>query len=141
MTEFYSEVRLVHMLMALASACLLFIQGLITMHYPDGFVFRSIRYLRYGTDTVLITAALMLTNIVQQYPFISGWLTVKLVLFLVYLCLGQILFYTARTIQQRYIFWSLALIMLLYVFSVAHTRHAGGVFSLGLGYADVVSVS
>jgi uncharacterized membrane protein SirB2 len=39
-----------------------------------------LRYLSYTIDTVLLTAALMLTAIVQQYPFVHAWLTVKVVL-------------------------------------------------------------
>lgn len=124
--------KLVHVLMALGSGSLLFIHGLILMRRPGGFVSDTLRYLRYGIDTVLITAALMLTNIVQQYPFINSWLSVKLLLLMVYLCLGQILLYTARTPQQRFIAWLLALVTLLYIFSVAKTHHGWGVFSPGL---------
>jgi uncharacterized membrane protein SirB2 len=140
-TEFYSEVRLVHMLMAVASGSLLFIQGLISMPHADGWVYKSMRYLRYGVDTVLITAALMLTNIVQQYPFINSWLSVKFVLLLVYLCLGQLLFYTAGSPQQRFTAWGMALLTLLYIFSVATTQQGWGVFNLGLGYAVDVTAS
>jgi uncharacterized membrane protein SirB2 len=140
-TEFYSEVRLVHMLMALASGSLLFIHGLIPMRHSVGLFSQWLRYLRYGVDSILITAALMLTNIVQQYPFINSWLSVKFVLLVVYLSLGQILFYTARSGQQRFIAWLLALITLLYIFSVATTQHEWGVFSLGLGYAGDIKAS
>ena len=37
----------------------------------------------YTIDTVLLTAALMLMTVVQQYPFIDAWLTVKVVLLFV----------------------------------------------------------
>lgn len=124
--------KLVHVLMGLASGSLLFIHGLILMRRPGGFVSYTLRYLRYGIDTALITAALMLTNIVQQYPFINSWLSVKLLLLMVYLCLGQILLYTARTPQQRLFAWLLALVTLLYIFSVAKTHDGWGVFSPGL---------
>jgi len=135
--EYYSEVKLVHMLMALASGSLLFIHGLILMRRPAGFVANALRYLRYGIDTILITAALMLTNIVQQYPFINSWLSVKLVLLMVYLGLGQILLYSAHSQQQRFIAWFLALLTLLYIFSVAETHHGWGVLSPVLGYAGI----
>ena len=42
-----------------------------------GHVQRRCASLSYTIDTVLLSAALMLATIVHQYPFVHGWLTVK----------------------------------------------------------------
>ena len=48
-----------------------------------------LRYLSYTIDTVLLTAALMLATILHQYPFVHAWLTVKVLLLVVYVVLGS----------------------------------------------------
>ena len=48
-----------------------------------------LRYLSYTIDTVLLTAALMLATMLHQYPFVHGWLTVKVLLLVVYVVLGS----------------------------------------------------
>lgn len=130
MIEFYDEVRQIHWLMAFASGGLLFIHGLIHLSQADNLLSTSVRYLRYGVDTVLITAALMLTNIVQQFPFIDAWLTVKFLLLMVYLFLSHITLYNTRNQRQYATVWGLALMTWLFIFSVAKTHQSGGIFSL-----------
>ena len=49
---------------------------------------RPVRYLSYTIDTLLLTAALMLMTIVGQYPFVYNWLTMKVMLVLLYIVLG-----------------------------------------------------
>jgi uncharacterized membrane protein SirB2 len=116
--------------MAFASGGLLFIHGLIHLSQPDNLLSTSVRYLRYGVDTVLITAALMLTNIVQQFPFIDAWLTVKFLLLMVYLFLSHITLYNTRNQRKYATVWGLALMTWLFIFSVAKTHQSWGIFSL-----------
>ena len=52
-------------------------------------MFAPLRYLSYTIDTVLLTAALMLATILHQYPFVHAWLTVKVLLLVVYIVLGS----------------------------------------------------
>jgi len=47
-----------------------------------------VRTLSYTIDTVLLTAAQMLTSIIQQYRFVDSWLTMKVLLLVVYIVLG-----------------------------------------------------
>jgi uncharacterized membrane protein SirB2 len=88
MIEFYAQIRLVHIGAVVASGVLFLLRGLalnLGANWPRA---AAIRYLSYTIDTVLLTAALMLMTIVQQYPFVQGWLTVKVLLLNVYIVLG-----------------------------------------------------
>ena len=49
---------------------------------------RPVRALSYAIDTTLLLAAVMLTTIVRQYPFIDAWITAKVLLLFVYVVLG-----------------------------------------------------
>jgi len=87
-----------------------------------------VRALSYTIDTVLLTAALMLTTIIQQYPFVDRWLTIKVLLLVAYIVLG----YRAlrgRTAQVRWA--SLAGAALIYgiIISVARAHDPLGLFA------------
>jgi uncharacterized membrane protein SirB2 len=81
-----------------------------------------VRYLSYTIDTVLLTAALMLMTIVRQYPFVHGWLTVKVTLLIVYIALGILAFRKGRTLKTRVGCWLAALAVYAFIYSVARAH-------------------
>ncbi len=96
--------------------------GRIAMSMP-------VKLTSYTVDTVLLTAALMLMTVVQQYPFIDPWLTVKVVLLAVYVGLGVAAFRFARTRAERAGLWAAALLVFLFIVSVARAHDALGIFA------------
>jgi uncharacterized membrane protein SirB2 len=88
-----------------------------------------LRYLTYTIDTVLLTAALMLVTILRQYPFVQAWLTVKVLLLVVYIVLGTFALKRAPTRQGRARFYFAALAVFLFIASVARAHHPLGIFS------------
>lgn len=89
------------------------------------------RYLSYTVDTVLLTAALMLMTIVHQYPFVHHWLTVKVVLLVVYVVLGSFALKRAKTRRARLGFYLAALLVFAFILSVARAHDPLGVFVTG----------
>ena len=109
------------------SGCLLFLRGLAgylgarwTMAWP-------LRWASYTIDTVLITAALMLVVIVHQYPFVHAWLTVKVLMLAVYIVLGSLALKRGSTRRVRVVCFVLAIIVYLFIISVARTHDPLGV--------------
>jgi uncharacterized membrane protein SirB2 len=130
MSEFYSEIRLVHIVAVLASGGLFFVRGLALFAGARSAALAApVRYIAYTIDTVLLTAALMLTTIVHQYPFVHGWLTVKVVLLVVYIVLGIIAFWKGRRSGVRVGAWLAALAVYAFIYSVARAHHPLGFFS------------
>lgn len=135
MIEFYPEIRLVHIYAVIASGSLFLLRGLLHFN-PLPWPGRSwakaaaVRYLSYSIDTVLLTAALMLMTIVRQYPFVHAWLTVKVVLLVLYIFLGYQAFWRGRNSAQRLGYWFAALAVYLFIVSVARAHHPLGVFYL-----------
>src|SRR5690606_8715563 len=101
MIEFYLEIRLVHIAAVLASGGLFLVRGLAAFAGAGWAMTAPLRYLSYTIDTVLLTAALMLMTIVQQYPFVHGWLTMKVSLLIVYVALGVVAFRLGPTRAVR----------------------------------------
>ncbi len=129
MIEFYPEIRLVHIAAVLASGGLFLTRGLLFFAGAGWARSAPLRYLSYGIDTVLLTAALLLMTIVQQYPFVHAWLTVKVLLLVVYIGLGIAAFRLGRTRRSRIGAFISALVVYSFIFSVARAHDPlGGLF-------------
>ena len=129
MTEFYPEIRLVHIVAVIASGCIFFARGLAFFAGARWAMALPIRRLSYTVDTVLLAAALMLMTIVQQYPFVHAWLTVKVLLLMVYIALGFVAFWKGRTLPVRIACWLAALGVYGFIIPVARAHHPLGFFA------------
>ena len=129
MYEFYSEIRAVHIAAVLASVSLFALRGIGLFSGASWPKATPVKLLSYTIDTVLLTAALMLTTIVQQYPFIDAWLTVKVVLLVVYIAMGILAFRGPFSERTRMMFWAGALLVFGYIFFVARTHDPFGIFA------------
>ena len=71
----------------------------------------------------------MLMTVVQQYPFVHTWLTVKVLLLVVYIGLGIFAFRTRRGRAVRLGAWLAALAVFGFIVSVARAHDPLGVLS------------
>ena len=129
--EFYPHIKWVHVAAVLASGALFMLRGLALHTGARWPMATPLRYLSYTIDTVLLTAALMLTAILHQYPFVNGWLTVKVVLLVLYVVLGSYALKRGRTRAVRIACWLAALAVYGLIISVARAHHPLG-FLAGL---------
>lgn len=89
MIEFYAEIRQAHIVAVLASGALFMLRGLAVQLGRAQWALAPLpRWLSYAVDTTLLTAALMLLNILPSAAFGNGWLTAKLALLPVYIAFG-----------------------------------------------------
>jgi len=127
MIEFYADIRWVHICAVIASGSLFAIRGAGVLAMARWPMWAPLRYLTYTIDTVLLTAALMLVTILHQYPFVHGWLTVKVLLLVVYIGLGTMALKRGRTRAARAGFYIAALAVFLFIASVAREHHPLGI--------------
>jgi len=129
MTDYYLALRHVHIACAILTVTLFVLRG--TLMLLESRWQRSVvlRYLPHAVDTVLLTTALMLTTIVQQYPFASGWLSMKVVLLVLYVVLGSIALRRGRTRRVRIVAFVAALLTVAFLVSVARVHHPLGIFA------------
>ena len=128
MAEFYLEIRWVHIAAVLVSGGLFLLRGTLLMAGQRWARSAPLNYLSYTVDTVLLTAALMLMTIVRQYPFVHGWLTVKVLLLVVYIVLGVQALRPGRSAKQRAPWFLAALAVYLFIISVARAHNPLGIF-------------
>ena len=80
------------------------------------------RILPHVVDTLLLISAIILVVMSGQYPFVVGWVTLKLLLLLVYIVLGTFALKRGKTRRQRGYFLLASLATLLTIFALALTK-------------------
>ena len=129
MEPFYFELRAVHIGAVGASGLLLLVRTLARNLLKASWVLSwPVRLLSWTIDMVLLTAAMMLTTIIHQYPFVDNWLTMKLLLLVVYIMLG---YWALRssTAPMRWASFAGAAIVYAFIISIAQAHSPLGVFA------------
>jgi len=129
MTEYYLVLRNVHIACAILTITLFVLRGSLMLANSAWQQNVVLRYLPHAVDTVLLTTALMLTTVIQQYPFAVGWLTAKVLLLVAYIVLGSIALKRGRNRQVRVVAFVAALATVAFLVSVARAHHPLGIFA------------
>ena len=130
LVSWFPQILAVHMGTVALSGTLFALRGLARMAGWPIANHAALRYVSYLNDTLLLAAAVLLTLIVHQYPLLDAWLTVKVVLLLVYIVLGVIALRRGRTPRARALAYVAALATFSFIVSVALTQNPWGVFAL-----------
>ena len=130
MIEFYPEIRWVHIAAVLTSGALFALRGAAMLAGARWHMAAPLRYLSYTIDTVLLTAALMLATVLHQYPFVHGWLTMKVLLLVGYVALGSYALKRGATRLARAWAFFAALLVYAFIISVARAHDPRGVLAM-----------
>ncbi len=87
---------------------------------------RWIRVVPHVNDATLLAAAIALSAMSGQYPFVDAWLTAKVFGLIAYILLGSIALKAGRTKRMRIAAWLAAMVTFGYVVSVALMRDPAG---------------
>ena len=122
MVEFYPQIKLLHVGAVFASGTLFLLRGLAVQAGSAWGMAAPIRYLSYGIDTVLLTAAVMLLTLLPAAVFANGWLWVKITLLVVYVGLGTFALKRGRTARVRLTSYVSALAVFACMYVIARTH-------------------
>ena len=127
MIEFYAQIKWVHILAVIASGSVFLLRGLLLQAGQERVAMAAtLRYLSYTIDTVLLTAAFMLLTILPSAMFANGWLTLKVVLLVVYIVLGSYALKRGRTPRVRLACYLIALLLFAFMLTIARAHHPLG---------------
>lgn len=84
------------------------------------------KILPHIVDTVLLISAISLVTMSRQYPFVVDWVTVKVVLLIVYIGLGTFAMKRGKNKAQRTGFLVAAIVTIIAIFGVAATKPTFG---------------
>jgi len=84
----YMALKHTHLLLVALSVSLLFIRFILAMKDSPLLQKKLLKVLPHVVDTLLLTSAAGLMLLLQQYPFVTPWLTEKFIGLLAYIALG-----------------------------------------------------
>lgn len=129
MTEYYLTLRQIHITCAILTISLFVFRGGLMLADSRWLQSWVLKTLPHVIDTVLLTTALILTTVIHQYPFSTGWLTTKVFLLIAYIVLGHYAIKRGRTKAVRATAFVAALLVLAFLVSVARAHHPLGIFA------------
>ena len=105
----YSLVKYVHVASVVLSLVGFFVRGILMIRASPLLNSRWIRVLPHINDTILLLAALALAVMSEQYPFVAGWVTAKVLGVIAYIILGSLALRAGSTRNMRITWWLAAL--------------------------------
>jgi uncharacterized membrane protein SirB2 len=129
----YLALRDWHIACVILSGGLFTLRGLLRIADHPIVNRRSLRVLSWSIDTLLLTAGALLMIALHQYPPAQAWLTVKLLLLVLYIALGFVALKRARTRRGRMLSFLAALATFALMIGVAVRHHPAGWLALQPG--------
>lgn len=80
---------------------------------------KAVKILPHIIDTLLLLSAIMLAIVTGFYPFVYGWVTLKVILLVAYIVLGTFALKRGKTKQSRKLFFFASLAILFAIFAIA----------------------
>ena len=123
-------IKYVHITSVAASFALFFVRGFWVMRsYPQPQE-PWVRILPHLVDGLLVASAIGVFILSPQKGWPGDWLTVKLALIVLYVGMAQYLFHVARAIVIKALVWLLALLVFLFVTTIAVLHDPRGILSV-----------
>jgi uncharacterized membrane protein SirB2 len=129
LATYYSDIKWLHIGCVLASGSLFSLRGSLMLCGSCYANHVALTRLSYVIDTMLLAAAVLLTIIIHQYPLVQAWLTVKLLLLIVYILLGILALRRGKTRWTRGGYLLAAVLVYGFIVSVAIAHNPLGLFS------------
>lgn len=127
MIEFYPQIKLLHVAAVFASGGLFLLRGLAVQAGLRWGMVAPVRFLSYGIDILLLSAALMLVAVLPSAVFANGWLWVKLGLLIAYVALGSFALKRGRTPGVRSACFIAALLVFGTMYTIARAHDPLGI--------------
>lgn len=114
--------KYVHVTCAVLSISGYLLRGVWMMRASPWLQKKWVRIAPHIIDTALLGSAILLSMEIQQYPFVQGWLTAKVLALMAYIVVGAIGLRYGRTKKIRIAAWLGAIAIFSYIVLVALTR-------------------
>lgn len=129
MATWYLQILWTHVGCVIASGSLFFTRGCMVLAGIPLANNRTVRIVSVVIDMLLVAAAIALTMIIHQYPFVQAWLTTKVLLLILYIVLGAFALRRGRTRTVRATCFGAAILVFLFIVSVAVAHNPLGIFA------------
>ena len=124
----FATIKIIHIICMLLSYILFSLRGIWMIQGSSLLKLRWVKILPHVIDTILLTSAITLVAMIQQYPGFNIWISVKIGALLLYILLGMMAFRFGKTRKIKIISWILAQIVFFYIVLVALTKNPTLIF-------------
>ncbi len=122
--------KYLHISSVAASFAFFVIRGIWTLRaYPPA-PEPWVRIVPHAVDAVMLTSALAMLYMLPSKGWPGDWMTVKILLLAAYVVLSLFVLKWFRVRALKFVTWILALLVFLFITSVAVLQHPMGIFSL-----------
>ncbi len=118
----YNVIKVIHVTCVLLSITGFTVRGIWMMRESPWLRKKWVRIAPHIIDTLLLVAGILLALRIQQYPFVQGWLTAKVLALIAYIVVGAVGLKYGRTRKIRMTAWLAAIVIFGYIVLVAFTR-------------------
>jgi uncharacterized membrane protein SirB2 len=120
----YLALKHLHVTCVVLSGTGFFLRGCWMLLESPWLQHRLTRTLPHLVDTLLLSSAITMAVLSQQYPFAQDWLTAKFFGLLAYIVFGSLALKRGKTKPHCLVYFGCALLSFAYIVSVALTRQA-----------------
>jgi uncharacterized membrane protein SirB2 len=129
LAEHYLQLRTLHITCVVVSIALFVIRHALTLWGVNWRRSRAMRIMPHIVDSLLLLSAVLLAITIEQYPFVHGWVTVKVIALVTYIVLGMQALKPNRSLAVRRIAFMAAVIVFGFIVTVARTHSPWGIFA------------
>jgi len=124
----FATIKIIHIICMILSYTLFSLRGIWMIQGSSLLKLKWVKVLPHVIDTILLTSAITLVAMIQQYPGFNIWISVKIGALLLYILLGMMAFRFGKTRKIKIISWILAQIVFFYIVLVALTKNPTLIF-------------
>ena len=124
----FATIKIIHIICMILSYILFSLRGIWMIQGSSLLKLRWVKVLPHVIDTILLTSAIALVAMIQQYPGLNIWISAKIGALLLYIFLGMMAFRFGKTRKIKIISWILAQIVFFYIVLVALTKNPTLIF-------------
>ena len=129
MAAWFLQILWLHIGCVIVSGCVFFTRGCLMLAGSNVTNHPLFEWTSRTVDTLFLAAGIALAIIIHQYPFVAPWLTVKVLLLVVYIVLGTFALRRGRTRAVRTGCFIAACAVFLFIVTVARAQSPVGIFS------------
>lgn len=122
--------KYIHIVSIAASFALFFVRGIWVLRSDPDSQENWVRALPYVVEALVLLSAIAMLMVSPLKGWPGDWLTFKLTLIVVYIALSLYLFGPARFLLAKSLAWLLALLIFLFVMTIAVLHNPLGIFSV-----------
>lgn len=124
----FAIIKIIHIICMILSYILFSLRGIWMIQGSSLLKLRWVKILPHVIDTILLTSAIALVAMIQQYPGLNIWISAKIGALLLYILLGMTAFRFGKTQKIKIISWILAQVVFFYIVLVALTKNPTLIF-------------